>query len=150
VLEKGAVMKDTLKAGLEYELRFRVPDNKTVPALYPESSEFQAMPRVFATGYMVGLIEWACIQAVNPHIDWPNEQTVGISINVNHTAATPPGLEVCARVKLTGVDGKRLVFETELNDSVDIISKGTHERFIIDAEKFNHKVAQKTGLQKEV
>ena len=67
-------MKDTLKAGLEHELRFRVPDNKTVPALYPESSEFQVMPRVFATGYMVGLIEWACIQAVNPHIDWPNEQ----------------------------------------------------------------------------
>ena len=137
-------MKDTLKVGLEHELRFRVPDNKTVPALYPESAEFQLMPRVLATGYMVGLIEWACIQAVNPHIDWPNEQTVGISINVNHTAATPPGLEVCARVKLTEVDGKRLVFKTELNDSVDIISKGTHERFIIDAEKFNHKVTQKT------
>ncbi len=136
-------MKNTLKAGLEHKLRFRVPANKTVPALYPESSEFQEMPRVFATGYMVGLIEWACIQAVNPHIDWPNEQTVGISIHVNHTAATPPGLEVCARVKLTEVDGKRLVFETELNDSVDIISKGTHERFIIDAEKFNHKIKQK-------
>jgi fluoroacetyl-CoA thioesterase len=136
-------MKDTLQAGLEYELRFRVPDTKTVPALYPESSEFQIMPRVFATGYMVGLIEWACIQAVNPHIDWPHEQTVGISINVNHTAATPPGLEVCARVKLIEVDGKRLVFETELDDSVDIISKGTHERFIINAEKFNQKVMQK-------
>jgi len=136
-------MKDTLKAGLEYTLRFRVPDNKTVPALYPESSEFQEMPRVFATGFMVGLIEWACIQAVNPHIDWPKEQTVGISIDVNHTAATPPGLEICARVKLTEIDGKRLVFETELNDSVDIISKGTHERFIIDAEKFNSKVKEK-------
>jgi fluoroacetyl-CoA thioesterase len=136
-------MKDTLKAGLEYELRFRVPDNKTVPALYPESSEFQVMPRVFATGYMVGLIEWACIQAVNPHIDWPNEQTVGISINVNHTAATPPGLDVCARVKLIEVDGKRLVFEIELDDGVDAISKGTHERFIINAEKFNQKIAQK-------
>ena len=140
-------MKDTLKAGLEHELRFRVPDNKTVPALYPESSEFQGMPRVFATGYMVGLIEWACIQAVNPHIDWPNEQTVGISISVSHTAATPPGLEVCARVKLVEVDGKRLVFETELNDSVDNISKGTHERFIIDAEKFNHKIKQKSDTQ---
>ena len=136
-------MKDTLQAGLEHELRFRVPDTKTVPALYPESSEFQVMPRVFATGYMVGLIEWACIQAVNPHIDWPTEQTVGIRINVNHTAATPPGLEVRARVKLVEVDGKRLVFETELNDSVDIISKGIHERFIINAEKFNHKIKQK-------
>jgi len=143
-------MKDTLKAGLEHELRFRVPAAKTVPALYPESSEFQVMPRVFATGYMVGLIEWACIQAVNPHIDWPHEQTVGISISVNHTAATPPGLEVCARVKLIEIDGKRLVFETELDDSVDIISKGTHERFIINAEKFNHKINQKAGLKNDI
>ena len=138
-------MKATLKAGIEHELRFRVPDSKTVPALYPEASEFQAMPRVLATGYMVGLIEWACIQAVNPHIDWPNEQTVGISINVDHTAATPPGLEVCARVKLIEVDGKRLVFETELSDGVDNISKGTHERFIVNAEKFIRKVRQKAG-----
>ena len=136
-------MKDTLKAGLEYELRYSVSDKKTVPALYPESPEFQVMPRVLATGYMVGLIEWACIQAVNPHIDWPNEQTVGISINVNHTAATPPGLKVCARVRLIEVDGKRLVFETELDDGVDVISKGTHERFIINADKFNQKVMQK-------
>ena len=136
-------MKDTLEVGLEYEFRFRVPENKTVPTLYPEASEFQAMPRVFATGYMVGLIEWTCIQAVNPHIDWPQEQTVGISIKANHTAATPPGLEVRARVKLTEVDGKRLVFETELDDGVDVISKGIHERFIINAEKFNQKVLQK-------
>ena len=136
-------MKATLKAGLEYEFRFRVPEDKTVPVLYPEASEFQVMPRVFATGYMVGLIEWTCIQAVNPHIDWPQEQTVGISINANHTAATPPGLEVRTRVKLIKVDGKRLVFETELDDGVDVISKGIHERFIINAEKFNQKVAEK-------
>ena len=136
-------MKDSLQVGLEYELRFRVTENKTVPALYPESPEFQVMPRVFATGYMVGLIEWACIQAVNPHIDWPQEQTVGISINANHTAATPPGLEVRVRTKLIKVDGKRLVFETELDDGVDVISTGTHERFIINAEKFKRKVTDK-------
>jgi len=140
-------MKETLKAGIEHELRFRVPASKTVPALYPEASEFQVMPRVFATGYMVGLIEWACIQAITPHIDWPNEQTVGISINVNHTAATPPGLEVCARVRLIEVDGKRLIFDVELNDGVDAISKGTHERFIINAEKFNRKVKEKANAQ---
>ena len=136
-------MKESLKPGIEHELRFRVPESKTVPALYPEASEFQSMPRVFATGYMVGLIEWACIQAVNPHIDWPEEQTVGISINVNHTAATPPGLEVSARVRLIEVNGKRLTFAVELDDGVDAISKGTHERFIINAEKFNSKVKEK-------
>ncbi len=84
-------MKDTLKPGIESELSFRIPESKTVPALYPESAEFQAMPGVFATGFLVGFIEWACIQAVNPHLDWPEEQTVGTRIDVTHVAATPPG-----------------------------------------------------------
>ncbi len=138
-------MKATLKPGLRHELKFRVPDTKTVPNLYPESAEFQAMPEVFATGFMVGLIEWACILAVNPHLDWPTEQTVGIRVNVDHTAATPPGFEVCAKVKLIDVDGRLLVFEAELNDGVDTISKGTHERFVINAEKFIQKIQQKAG-----
>ena len=116
-------MKASLIPGLSHELRFRVPDTKTVPNLYPEASEFQAMPEVFATGFMVGLIEWACILTVNPHLDWPDEQTVGIRINVDHTAATPPGLEVCASVRLVEVDGRRLVFDAELNDGVDTIRR---------------------------
>ncbi len=82
-----------------------------MPALYPEAEEFVAMPEVFATGYLVGLIEWACIKAINPYIDWPAEQTVGIHIDVNHIAATPAGLDVTVRSKLVEVDGKRLVFE---------------------------------------
>ena len=44
---------------------------------YPEALEFQQMPTVFATGYFVGLLEWACIKAINPYLDWPIEQTVG-------------------------------------------------------------------------
>ncbi len=138
-------MKATLKPGLTHELKLRIPDTKTVPNLYPESPEFQAMPEVFATGFMVGLIEWACILAINPHLDWPAEQTVGIRINVDHTAATPPGFEVCAKVRLIEVDGRRLVFDAELHDGVDTISKGTHERFVINAEKFIQKVQQKAG-----
>ena len=136
-------MKPTLKAGIEYEFRFRVPESKTVPALYPESPEFREMPQVFATRFMVGFLEWACIKAVNPHLDWPEEQTVGTQINVSHSAATPPGLEVTAKVKLIQVDGRRLVFEVEANDGVDVISKGTHERFIINKAKFSEKVKEK-------
>ena len=136
-------MKSTLKAGIEYEFRFRVPESKTVPALYPESPEFREMPQVFATGFMVGFLEWACIKAVNPHLDWPEEQTVGTHVNVSHLAATPPGLEVTAKVKLTQVDGRRLVFEVEANDGVDVISKGTHERFVINRTRFCEKVKQK-------
>lgn len=138
-------MKETLKPGITHELRFRVPQTKTVPHLYPEAPEFQAMPPVFATGFMVGFIEWACIQAVNPHLDWPREQTVGTHVNVSHLAATPPGLEVHARVRLVEIDGRRLVFEVEASDGVDVISRGVHERFVIDAVKFAHKAKQKAA-----
>jgi len=138
-------MKDTLKPGIEYVHRFRVPQSKTVPALYPESEEFVAMPEVFATGFLVGFLEWACIKAVKPHLDWPSEQTVGTHIDVSHLAATPPGLEVTAKVKLVEVDGRRLVFEVEAHDGVDLISRGRHERFIINKEKFDAKMKQKAS-----
>ena len=136
-------MKESLRPGIEHTLRFRVPDTKTVPSLYPESPEFQKMPEAFATGFMVGLIEWACIKAVNQHIDWPWEQTVGTHFNISHSAATPPGLEVVAKVKLMEIKGKRLVFEVEVKDEIDVISQGIHERFIINAARFNAKLREK-------
>jgi fluoroacetyl-CoA thioesterase len=97
-----------IKPGIEYTHKLVVSQAKTVPALYPESEEFIGMPNVFATGFLVGFIEWACIRAINPYLNWPEEQTVGVHIDVNHVAATPPGLEVTARVKLVKVMGKRL------------------------------------------
>ncbi len=136
-------MRDTLRPGLTHEFRFRVPENKTVPHLSPEAAEFQVMPRVLATGFMVGLLEWACIQAINPHLDWPNEQSVGTDVKFSHTAATPPGMEVTARVKLEKVEGRKLTFSVAADDGIDKISEGTHERFVIDAAKFNGKMAEK-------
>ena len=136
-------MKETLKPGLRYEHKFLVPSSKTVPALYPEAAEFLEMPEVFATGFMVGFLEWACIKCVNPHLDWPREQTVGTHVNVSHQAATPPGLEVTATVELIEVDGRRLVFQVEAHDGVDVISTGRHERFVINREKFDAKLGEK-------
>ena len=136
-------MKDSLQAGLTFEFAFQVPESKTVPYLYPESPEFQVMPQVLATGFMVGLFEWACIQAINPHLDWPREQTVGIDIRVNHVAATPPGLTVTVRGSLDRVEGRKLSFSLVADDGLETISEGTHERFVIDAGKFNAKMAAK-------
>lgn len=138
-------MKDSLQAGVEATHKFRVTDGKLVRALYPEAAEFGLMPDVFATGFMVGFIEWACLKAVNPHLDWPNEQTVGAHINLSHSAATPSGMEVTAHVKLVEVDGRRLVFEVEAHDEVDEICRGTHERFVIDKARFDSKIAKKSG-----
>lgn len=136
-------MKNSLSSGLTFDFTFRVPDDKTVPHLFPESPEFQLMPKVLATGFMVGLIEWTCIQAVNPHLDWPREQTVGIAVNLTHTAATPAGMAVTVKVRLEKVEGRKLSFSVSAHDGVDQISEGTHERFVIDAAKFSSKVAAK-------
>ena len=136
-------MKETLTPGIAFEFTFKIPESKTVSGLYPEASEFQVMPNVFATGFMVGLMEWTCIKAINPHIEWPEEQTVGTRINVNHIAVTPPGFEVTMAVKLVTVDGRRLEFEVAARDNLDIISQGTHERFVIKSDSFNRKVDEK-------
>lgn len=136
-------MNKTLKPGIRYEHKFIVPQSKTVPALYPESDEFMAMPEVFATGFLVGLLEWACIKAINPHLDWPQEQTVGTHIDVSHAAATPPGLEVTATAELIEVEGRKLVFVVQAHDGIDLISQGRHERFVINKEKFDIRLAGK-------
>jgi fluoroacetyl-CoA thioesterase len=92
---------------------------------------------------MVGLFEWACIRAVTPYLDYPREQTVGIHVNVSHSAATPPGLSVVVKGRLDKIDGRKLSFSLEAGDGIERISEGTHERFIILTEKFNRKVAEK-------
>ena len=72
------------------------------------------------------------------------EQTVGTHIDVSHLAATPPGLEVTAKVKLVAVDGRRLLFEVEAHDGIDLIARGKHERFIINKRKFDGKMMEKS------
>jgi fluoroacetyl-CoA thioesterase len=136
-------MKDTLKPGLTHTFQFRIPPTKTVPHLYPESDMFREMPEVLATGFMVGLLEWACIEAIRPHLDWPQEQTLGTHVDFSHEAATPPGLTVTVQVRLESVEGRKLVFQVEAHDGIDRISSGRHERFVIDAARFRSKVAGK-------
>jgi fluoroacetyl-CoA thioesterase len=138
-------MKETLKPGIKYEHTFKVPKSKTVPALYPESPEFAAMPEVFATGFLVGLLEWTCIKAINGYLDWPKEQSVGTHIDVSHEAATPPGRDVMVSVELIAIEGRKLIFRVEAHDGIDRISKGRHERVLIDKAKFDAKVALKSA-----
>ena len=139
-------MTKTLEPGLSYQFRFKIPITKTVPHLYPESEMFQQMPAVLATGFMVGLLEWACIEAIRPYLDWPREQSLGTNVNFSHLAATPPGLTVTVDVRLEKVEGRRLAFHLVAHDGIDKIAEGTHERIVIDAAKFNAKVAEKKRI----
>lgn len=136
-------MKDSLKPGLIVDFTYKVPENKTVPYLFPDIEEGKVMPKVFATGYLLGLFEFSCIKALSPHLDWPKEQTVGIGMNMSHTAATPAGMTITVKGKLENMDGRKLTFSLEAYDDVDKISEATHERFVINAEKFNIAIESK-------
>ena len=135
-------MRDTLRPGLTHRLQFRVTERQTVPNLYPEAPTFRAMPAVFATGYMVGLFEWCCIELLDKHLD-PGEGSVGVHIDFRHLAATPPGMTVTVDCECVAVDGKKATFNVRGHDGVDLIGEGRHERAVINYEKFNMRVADK-------
>jgi fluoroacetyl-CoA thioesterase len=135
-------MRDTLKSGLTFHHVFTVPKNKTVPHLFPEAPELQVMPEVFATGFMVGLMEWSCVKLLEPHLE-PGDGSLGVHIDVSHKAPTPPGLTVSVEVECIEVRGPRVRFNVVAHDGFDEIGAGTHERFIISLDRFNRAVAAK-------
>ena len=138
-------MRESLRAGLTGTFRYRVPPTKTVPHIYEEAPDFQLMPDVLATGYLVALCEWAAIEVLKPHLDWPREQSLGTHVDLSHLAATPPGLTVEVTATVTAVEGRKVVFAIQAHDGVDAICEGTHERHVIDAARFVAKVGQKAG-----
>ena len=90
--------------------------------------------KVFATPAMIVLIEKAACKALED-----GQTTVGTKLDVAHVAATPVGMNVTAEAVLTEIDNRRLVFEVVARDEKDVIGKGSHERFIVNAEKFTAK-----------
>src|SRR5205809_2061147 len=124
----GREMKATLKPGLTHRFSYQVPQNKTVPHLYPEVPDFQAMPAVFATGFMIALMEWTCMQLLAPHLD-PGEGSVGVHVDVSHLAATPIGMTVTVDVACVEIVGPLIAFRVRAHDGADLIGEGRHERF---------------------
>ena len=98
--------------------------------------------RVFATPAMVALIEGCCAESVEDLIG-EGMTTVGVTVNVKHLSPSPLGASVLCKSKLTKTDDRRLDFEAEVYDSAGLIGKGTHSRFIVDADKFSAKTYAK-------
>jgi fluoroacetyl-CoA thioesterase len=135
-------MKPSLKAGLTHRFTYTVPENKTVPYTYPESPDIAAMPKVFATGFMIVLMEWTCLQLIAPHLD-VGEGSLGTHVDVSHLAATPPGMVVTADAELIEVSGRKLTFKVKAHDGADVIGEGRHERAVVAWDKFNARVRDK-------
>ena len=97
---------------------------------------------VFATPSMIALIEETAWRSVAPQLE-SGMATVGTLLNVAHVAPTPVGMTVKCETELTEVDGRRLVFSVKVSDECGEIGRGTHERFIINEEKFQKKADTK-------
>lgn len=141
-------MKPTLQPGIKASFSYTVPEEKTVPHVYAESAEMQAMPHVFATGFMIALMEWTCVKALAAHLD-DGEGSVGVHVDVSHAAATPPGFTVTVDVECTEVTGRKVWFHVRAHDGVDMIGEGYHQRFIVEWNRFNKRMADKAARAAE-
>ena len=97
---------------------------------------------VFATPAMIALMEKTAWTSVADELD-DGCGTVGISLNVAHSAPTPLGMKVTCESELTGIDGRKLTFYVKAYDEKGVIGEGTHERFVIQNEKFQKKANMK-------
>ncbi|HEY6394953.1 MAG TPA: thioesterase family protein [Candidatus Binataceae bacterium] len=98
-----------------------------------------SLAKVMSTPAMVGMMELAAMNAIAQYLQ-PGEGSVGMAIEMQHTAATPPGHRVRAEAELTKVEGRRLEFRVIARDEVDEIGSGTHRRAVIDTAKFNERL----------
>ena len=121
-----------MQIGITGKQTITVTEEKTAQATLP----------VFATPAMIALMENTASKSVEAKLD-EGAGTVGTLINVKHVAATPVGMDVTCETKLVEVDRKRLVFEVKAYDAAGVIGEGTHERFIIDNERFLAKAEAK-------
>ncbi len=97
---------------------------------------------VLATPVLVGFCEECARTMVDPHLP-PGRKTVGTSIRLDHLAATPPGMRVTVTARLVEIDRRKLRFEIEARDEVEPVARATHERFVIDADRFEKRVREK-------
>ena len=98
---------------------------------------------VFATPMLVALVEQTCYESVLPCLD-EGQGTVGTLVNVSHLSATPIGKRVWCDSELVVVDRRRLVFSVKAYDEAGLIGEGSHERFVIDIDKFMQKLQSKS------
>jgi fluoroacetyl-CoA thioesterase len=102
------------------------------------------LPPVLATPVMILLMENAALNAIKPYLA-PGQTALGTRVDVMHLAATPIGRTVIAEAEVTGVDGRRIEFTVRAFDGAEQIGAGTHQRALIDVDRFNERLKAKSG-----
>jgi len=135
-------MLNSLVPGVAHSLSLQVNDQLLVTAFTPHFPGFADLPPVFATAFLVGFMEWACIETIKPYL-LDGENSVGTHVYLSHVAPTPLGMTVSAQVELVEVKGRTLRFRVDCYDECDLIGTGFHERTVIDTVRFMAKVRKK-------
>ncbi len=134
-------MAGQLRVGLTFEKTVTVTESHTARHLAGKGI------RVFSTPEMVRLMEECALEGVLPFLE-PNQNTVGIRVEMRHLAATPMGMKVTARCTLAEIDRRRLVFQAEVHDELEKVGEGSNERFIVDREKHEQRIQEKLARWK--
>jgi predicted thioesterase len=124
---------DELKTGMNDKLEWEVTERLTTTR-----GEF----KVFSTPSMCLLAEMASHKLVAPYLK-PGEGQVGLMVNIRHMAPTPIGKMVRAEVELTAIDRRKLTFQVKIFDDVEQVGEVTHERFVIDVDKYTERLRKK-------
>ena len=113
-----------------------------MPAVAEAFTGFAEMPPVFATAFLVGFVEWTCIELLRPYL-LQEQRTVGVHVDLSHSAATPVGMHITADVELIAVADRKLRFKVSCRDDAEPICEGFHERFVVDGARFMARVEKK-------
>jgi len=131
-------MKPSLQPGVRAEAHHRVVSQNLLSSILPGA------PPVFATPWMLCVMETAAAEALVPHLE-PGEASVGYGFDFQHLAPTPAGMTVVATAEVTKVEGNLITFGIEARDDAEVIGRGTHVRAVIDLERFNRRIKRKSG-----
>ena len=130
-------MKASLRPGLSRTNRFVIDTARTISFMGEEG-------RVYATPWFIRDIEHTCRDLILEHVD-PGEDSVGIEVAIQHTAATPPGMTVEITATVTAVEGRKVAFATSAKDDIEPIGGGMHARFVVDVAKSVDRVKTKAA-----
>jgi fluoroacetyl-CoA thioesterase len=97
---------------------------------------------VLATPHLIGLFEATAVRAIKDHLE-PGQSSVGTHVDIRHLKATPVGDTVTLTAEVTAVDGRHLTFNVRAEDSEGLAGEGTHERVLVDLERFMQRVASR-------
>ncbi|MCD8340859.1 MAG: thioesterase family protein [Clostridiales bacterium] len=127
-------------AGIKGRASCVVTPDKTAKAVGSGALE------VFATPMLAALVEEAAWTSIQPYLE-EGEGSVGTRFETNHSTPTPVGMTVTAETEVTEVDGRRFVFSFTVSDDAGVIGRGTHERFLVQNEKFMQRCQRKLGAK---